>query len=70
MTTFISFAGYRCALTAFGKGSEPSFTKLVTSSLIMATLACPAAMAVQQVIGIAVVTTLEVNLVEFAIAVI
>lgn len=31
--TFITFAGYRCALTAFGRGNEPSFTRLVRSSL-------------------------------------
>lgn len=36
--TFISFAGYRCALAAFGKGNEPSFIKLVKSSLIMGIL--------------------------------
>lgn len=31
--TFITFAGYRCALAAYGRGNEPSFTKLVKSSL-------------------------------------
>jgi len=31
--TFITFAGYRCAITAFGRGNEPSFSKLVMSSL-------------------------------------
>lgn len=31
--TFSTFAGYRCAITAFGSGNEPSFTKLVMSSL-------------------------------------
>jgi len=33
ISTFFIFAGYRCALTAFGRGNEPSFTKLVMSSL-------------------------------------
>ena len=33
--TFIGFAGYRCALTAQGHGNEPSFIKLVMSSLTM-----------------------------------
>lgn len=36
--TFITFAGYRCALTAFGRGNEPSFTKLVMSSLSLGLL--------------------------------
>lgn len=33
--TFIGFAGYRCALAARGHGNEPSFVRLVMSSLTM-----------------------------------
>lgn len=33
ITTFVTFAGYRCALAAHGKGSEPSFFRLIKSSL-------------------------------------
>lgn len=36
--TFIGFAGYRCALAAHGHGNEPSFSKLVVSSLTMGVL--------------------------------
>lgn len=32
IATFITFAGYRCALAAHGKGNQPSFGKLVRSS--------------------------------------
>jgi hypothetical protein len=33
--TFISFAGFRCAITALGHGNQPSFGKLVRSSLLL-----------------------------------
>lgn len=38
ITTFISFAGYRCALAGFGQGSEPSFDRLIKFSLLMGIL--------------------------------
>ena len=38
IATFISFAGYRCALTAYGRGNEPSLERLIKSSLLMGML--------------------------------
>lgn len=35
IVTFVSIVGYRCALTAFGRGNEPAFGKLVRSSLAL-----------------------------------
>ncbi|MGL4236923.1 hypothetical protein [Tabrizicola sp.] len=37
--TFISFVGFRCALTAHGKGNEPAVEKLVRSSMFFGVIA-------------------------------
>jgi len=34
IATFLSFAGYRCALAANGQGNEPSFGKLMKASFV------------------------------------